>query len=501
MSNFSGVRFSAPRAALVLVLVACGLLAATGCGRSGLDDYLPSDASVDVPNDNQGGDGGTCNPTTCPTGCCDANGQCRVGADFGACGSAGGKCEDCGASGFDYCDPNLRQCAKDLPGCDALSCPTGCCFDLNGQGVCVSGNSSVACGSGGIKCADCSQSGTVCDISVKKCAPPKCGPQNCKGCCSGDVCLGGTDGKACGKGGLLCTDCAGKGQTCNTTTGACDGPPPTCTPQTCPNGCCQGNNCLPSTNTTCGIQGKACQNCTLSNGTCSNGTCVVQPTCTPQNCPSGCCQAGTCFAGFTNNRCGSNGNNCVDCTAQNSVCNTSVNPRVCNNQQSTCPAPYPSCPLNVTTPVLPVTKNACTAQDLQDAQSACSGGAGTFACDSFFATITQIKPACAKCLAPFNYSFFEGTGIYNCVAPFVTSICNRNTGCATNCQDTSCSQCPSNSIDQCRTSVRQGGQCQSYFVNTQCVLQGLQSVQGSFCQPQGNFGNWLQTVGGRYCGP
>ncbi|CAN5352290.1 hypothetical protein BH09MYX1_BH09MYX1_10400 [soil metagenome] len=496
MSNFFSIR-----AALLVAVVTCGVVAATGCGRSGLDDYLPTDASADAPSDTQVIDAGTCNPSTCPSGCCDASGQCRVGGDFSACGSAGGKCEDCGASGFDFCDPDLRQCAKDLPGCDALSCPSGCCFNLNGQGVCVSGSSSAACGSGGQQCADCAQAGSVCDTTVKKCAAPKCGPQNCKGCCAGDTCLGGSAGNACGKGGLVCNDCTSKSQTCNQTTGACDGPPPTCNAQTCPSGCCQGNNCIPSSNTTCGTAGKLCQNCTLTNGTCSSGTCVVTPTCTPQNCASGCCQAGTCFAGFTNNRCGSSGNNCTDCTQQASVCNTGVTPRVCNNQQTTCPAAFPSCAGNVTTSVLPVTKNLCTSQDLADAQSACAGGAGTFACDQFFSTILSIKPQCGACLKPFDYTFFEATGIYNCVAAAVTTQCNHNTGCATSCQDTSCVQCPANSVDSCRTSVRQGGQCQQYFVNTQCAIQGLQSPQGSFCAPQGNFGNWLHTVGGHYCGP
>lgn len=486
----------------VVATAACAVLAVAGCGRSGLDDFLPSDASVDVVNDQNQGDGGSCNPLTCPNGCCDSSGQCRVGSDFNACGAAGGKCEDCGASGFDYCDPNLRQCAKDLPGCDALSCPSGCCFDLNGTGVCVSGSSSNACGSGGIKCADCLQQGLSCDATAKKCAPAKCGPQNCKGCCAGDVCLSGTAGNACGLGGLVCNDCSSKGQTCNSGTGQCEGPPPTCNAQTCPNGCCQGNNCIPSSNTTCGLQGKVCQNCTLSGGTCQSGACVVPPTCNSGNCASGCCQNNTCFAGFTNNRCGSGGSACVDCTQQNSFCNTSANPRVCNNQQSTCPAPYTTCPVNVTTAVLPVTKGLCSAQDLQDAQNACNnGGQGSFSCNQFFSTINSIKPACGKCLNPFNYSFFEGTGIFNCVSPFVSPQCNRNTGCASNCQDVSCSQCPNGTASQCRTQVRQGGQCQGFFLQSQCAVQALGQPQASFCQPTGNFGNWLAAVGAHYCGP
>ena len=495
------------RHALAVCFALAALVPAVGCGRSGLDDYLPSDAGldghVDAPIVPDGGDGGACSPDTCPNGCC-AGGVCRTGNEFAACGAGGQACDDCAAANYDYCDPDLRQCAKDQPTCDSLSCPTGCCLVFNGKNVCVTGTSGVACGTGGNACSDCNAKGAVCDTGSHACVAPSCGPQNCKGCCVGNACVAGTDVKTCGVGGLQCSDCAAKGQTCDAQTGTCSGPPPSCNAQNCPNGCCQGNVCVaPTTDKACGKPGAQCQDCTPQGGNCQAGACVVPPTCTVQNCAAGCCQGNICYAGFLNNRCGSAGNACADCTLKASTCNTGVTPRVCNSQQTTCPAAYPSCPANTTTPILPVTKGICGAPDLADAKQACQGGAGTFACNQFFATIGSINPACGKCLAPFNYPFQEATGIYNCVAPYVGAPCDHSTGCATQCQDTSCSQCPANSTTSCRTSVRQGGQCQTYFQQTQCVINGLFG-QGQFCSPQtyqGNYGNWLAGVGAHYCGP
>lgn len=492
------------RHALAVCFALAALVPAVGCGRSGLDDYLPTDAGLDAKLDSpipDGGDGGACSPATCPNGCC-AGGVCRTGNEFAACGAGGQACDDCAAANYDYCDPDLRQCAKDQPTCDSISCPTGCCLVFNGKNVCVTGTSGVACGTGGSACADCNAKGAVCDTGSHACVAPTCGPQNCKGCCAGNVCVAGTDVKTCGVGGLQCADCASKGQTCDTQTGTCFGPPPTCNAQNCPNGCCQGNVCIaPTSDKACGKPGAQCQDCTPQGGKCQTGACVVPPTCTVQNCAAGCCSGNICYAGFLNNRCGSGGNACADCTVKASTCNTGVTPRVCNSQQTTCPAAYPSCPANTTTPILPVTKGVCGAPDLADAKQACQGGAGTFACDQFFATIASINPACGKCLAPFDYPFQEATGIYNCVAPYVGAQCDHATGCATQCQDTSCAQCPANSTSSCRTSVRQGGQCQTYFQQTQCVINGLFG-QGQFCSPQtyqGNYGNWLAGVGAHYC--
>ena len=43
------------------------------------------------------------------------------------------------------------------------------------------------------------------------------------------------------------------------------------------------------------------------------------------------------------------------------------------------------------------------------------------------------------------------------------------------------------------------GQCSEYLTNLTCVFNALQG-EGSFCQPFGGYGDWLQAVGQFYCG-
>jgi hypothetical protein len=173
--------------------------------------------------------------------------------------------------------------------------------------------------------------------------------------------------------------------------------------------------------------------------------------------------------------------------------------------QSTCPKAYGMCPNNVTTPVLNVQKSVCSAQDLQDARAACLQGWGTVSCGQFWQFILQQKPNCGKCLSPFNYDFQAFTGIYNCVSPYVGANCNHTTGCVSDCAVNSCSQCPNPpAVSQCQTSVKQpNGQCFSFVQGSQCIGQALFGP-AQFCNPGqyfGNYGNWLQGVGQRYCGP
>jgi hypothetical protein len=174
---------------------------------------------------------------------------------------------------------------------------------------------------------------------------------------------------------------------------------------------------------------------------------------------------------------------------------------VCKNQQTTCPAPYPSCPGGVTTSILPI-QHVCSALDLQDARAACAGGPNTPGCNQYFQFEQQFNPACGACLQPFDVPFNDATGIFACVAPFVDAQCDHETGCAIDCQTVSCEQCPPGGFAQCRNDVRQN-QCGTYFQQSQCIGQALFGA-GAFCNPgnyQGNFGGWLQGVGGHFCGP
>jgi len=477
------------RALTAIAFATLGVVA--GCGRS---DIVPYTWDSGVPD---GGDAGTCNATTCPTGCCDATGTCRQGTELNACGFGGASCSDCEQQGYDFCDSQAHACGNLQPTCDVTSCPAGCCTLYNGQVACVSGASSLACGSGGETCTDCTQNGQECDPSSHACVSAPCGPNNCKGCCDGATCVSTQTDTECGTGGLSCSNCTQQNLFCNASDGKCEAQPPKCDPTTC-TGCCAGDVCVTSpSDTQCGTNGAACTDCTTSGETCNAGTCVS--TCTAQSCP-GCCQAGTCFAGFVDSRCGSGGAACVDCTQQQTTCDTLATPRVCDSQQTTCPATYGSCGSSVSTPVLSATPNQCSASDLQDAQAACTLGLGSAACQSFIQTEQQINAACAKCLVPFEYALTDGTGIFNCVSPYVGSTCNHSTGCATDCLTQSCDQCTASLKQQCETQVEQG-QCASYLQGVTCIGTALFG-QGKFCNPQqygGNFGSWLAGVGAHYC--
>jgi hypothetical protein len=250
----------------------------------------------------------------------------------------------------------------------------------------------------------------------------------------------------------------------------------------------------------CGGGGAACSDCTGGGQSCQGRVCVDK--CGPSNC-AGCCTGGNlCALGFANGACGQGGVACTNCTAVGSTCNALVSPRVCSNQQTTCPAPYTSCPAGVTTPVTPALQGHCSDLDLDALQSACATGPNSASCLAAFAVLATTDAACASCLTPFNVPFPALTGIYRCVAPSVSTACRRSIGCATDCVDTSCEQCSDATEAQCRNQVSgQGGQCLTYVQQTTCV--GPQLGPGSLCSPAtygGYFGGWLRAVGDRYCG-
>lgn len=301
------------------------------CGRSGLTDYLDfglpdSGSATDATTGDggaeagktDGGDSGPCSPSTCPTGCCTAEGVCQSGIGDEACGTHGGACVNCELDGGTSCEGTTHTCVAGNSGCGNGGVCEGCCGGIDG-GTCLLGTDPTACGSGGASCTDCTASGNSCDADASACTTTAtCGPDNCSGCCVGNVCVGGTADSTCGAAGGQCLDCSATGQQCTPTGsgGACTGSA-TCTAATCA-GCCVGDVCLAGTaNTACGGSAAACENCSASGDICtaamtSGGVCSAL--CGPDNC-TGCCQDNVCVAGSLATACGVNGGQCGTCGA------------------------------------------------------------------------------------------------------------------------------------------------------------------------------------------
>ena len=547
--------------ALLAAFVVSG--GASGCGRSDLADYAiassdggpeggddsPNDSPDDFIGDEVFPDGG-CSPSTCPEGCCDAEGLCEKGTAPTNCGIGGLTCQDCLAEGFNTCDPAARQCTIKVSGCGPTNCP-GCC---NGD-LCTAGNSNGACGTGGENCFDCSLSGTVCENGacqastcnaanckgccfINTCQPdgtlptscgprgaqcmncvalgetctptgmgggictgtPSCGPTNCSGCCEGEICVGGTSPTECGGGGAQCQDCMSFGETCLLSPGGPLCAPSVCGPGNC-KGCCQGQMCVVTTGpTACGVGGESCTDCQVFGETCNaTGQCVPPPPlCTPANC-AGCCDLnGVCQPGFVNVLCGENGASCQNCTAIGSTCDDGVTPRTCQSEQMQCPSPYAGCSAGLMEPP-PVTENVCSANDLANGAAACQFGANTAGCVAFFQFEKAQRPSCAACLAPFDYDFSQSLGLINCAVPFLGTACNHELACLVNCVDSTCAGCQGQAaISQCQSQAPTT-ECLTYEGGVTCVDQAIGSGPGSFCAPTGDYGTWLQTVGTHYC--
>jgi hypothetical protein len=171
---------------------------------------------------------GPCGPFTCPDGCC-LNGSCfvaTVGADgvFPVdipCGSNGEECATCPSG--DTCLGG--GCQRDLGQlCTPENC-AGCCLLAagdNGSGStqCFVGTQDRFCGSGAGQCSSCTP-GT----NGGHCAPSspggghcedvgECNATNCAGCCSGKLCVVGSQDVGCGTHGVACQDCTSDGGVC-----------------------------------------------------------------------------------------------------------------------------------------------------------------------------------------------------------------------------------------------------------------------------------------------
>lgn len=202
---------------------------ATGPGHPG---HPTSDASVDagttvgVPD--AGAGAGSCTRFSCSDGCCQADGTCfRVGPDSNGpiptsipCGSNGDACVTCKA-GFSCL---AGGCQEDLgTTCTPENC-SGCCLAANVNGTmstqCFEGTQSNFCGKGGGQCQRCAPMGNggqcVADPAGGADCVDKgqCNSTNCAGCCSGNLCVVGTQDIGCGSGAVACQDCTADGGLC-----------------------------------------------------------------------------------------------------------------------------------------------------------------------------------------------------------------------------------------------------------------------------------------------
>jgi len=415
-----------------------------------------------------------------------------TGNDATACGKQGEACKACASDEICVPDgqPNARTCQPQQT-CGPATCP-GCCVGNQ----CVVTTTPLACGTNGQACKTCGPN-QVCDMLGNCVAGSVCNPASCGGCCVGDICAVGTQQNACGSGGDLCQNCANQSPPRVCQSGSCQ--LPACGPATCPNGCCAGNTCVVGTqDNACGpTGGGACNDCTASNQVCQGRQCADK--CGPGNC-AGCCRpSNTCDPlGIDNNSCGQGGVACANCTASSTFCNGLVVPRQCNDKQSTCPAPYNTCPNGTTTPSRPQLQNRCSDANLDTLATACAGGPEAATCITALAALPN---GCRTCLQPFNHPFEERTGLYACAASSVDDQCRRSMGCATDCAQTSCDQCLPTSENQCYTLVTSnGGQCASFTNDANdCASAAL---AGGLCSQfsYANFGAWLRGVGDHFCG-
>lgn len=232
------------------------------------------------------GDGGTCNATTCPTGCCNATGGCVAPAqqNFTRCGSGGVACQGC---------PNGQSCSAKTDGGMGNACGVpNCTACLDTAGNCRTDKQTMTdnnyCGAGGSVCARCdTTNGQMCQAGRCVGTSSMCNAMNCDGCCAGNSCVpadGGISNAQCGRNAAACVTCNSPA-TCDTTTGTCMGGgagggggfpgldggfPGACDAMSCASGCCLfGAGCMADGmsigfGVACGTGGAVCKLCLLA---------------------------------------------------------------------------------------------------------------------------------------------------------------------------------------------------------------------------------------------
>lgn len=381
-----------------------------------------------------------CSASTCPTGCCDGNGNCQSGTSLTACGDDGHACENCPAEGFTVCAQAPNQCQGVPVNCSPANCPNGCCqTDLNGQQSCVGGNDDTLCGTQGQACQDCQNDGLVC--SGQTCATMACSPANCNGCCFQNTCIGENGAPPppglCGAGGNQCLMC-NPGQQC--VGGQCESTTE-CGPGNCAGCCGAAGVCRVGTRPrNCGTGGTTCMDC--GTGTCSDGFCITSTTCGPGSC-TGCCDAsGNCQPGNSTADCGGGGNACAVCEGPTTqVCQGGSCETVKKCNASTCPSgccdTHDICQVGDTTAACGMGTGEC---------AVCSPGAeclnGT--CEGSACSAATCPTGCCDengACQPGNLSFECGTGGGTCNGCDATSQCIGGSCVETACNEETCSGC------------------------------------------------------------
>lgn len=149
-------------------------------------------------------------------GCCLNGTQCLPGNSPDACGRGGAACETCGTG--EGCDLDTSACEAIT--CDATTCPDGCC---TANGVClIYGEQTIdACGKAGAACETCSPGASTCSAGTCVLDQP-CLDYCTNGCCTAQgQCIAYADQSAstCGgdTGPEMCMACG----TLSCVTGAC----------------------------------------------------------------------------------------------------------------------------------------------------------------------------------------------------------------------------------------------------------------------------------------
>ncbi|MEW6433272.1 MAG: lamin tail domain-containing protein [Myxococcota bacterium] len=173
---------------------------------------------------------GACNPSTCSSGCCDANGVCQGGFTPQACGSSGLTCSVCSdgtTCQFGFCVPTSTSGGGAGGGAGGGSMGGGGGATGGGGGATGGGGGDAGgggghvgggAGGGGCTRATCEQLGKNCGEVSDGCG----GVLLCGGCTAPQTCGGGGTANVCGAACVPKT-CEQLGPTCGMVSDTCGG--------------------------------------------------------------------------------------------------------------------------------------------------------------------------------------------------------------------------------------------------------------------------------------